>query len=195
MMQTVLQWDTAIMHWINSGWSNTFFDWLMPALRNKYVWIPLYIFCLGWILFNFSRKQSLYAILFAILSVFASDTISSKLIKNTVQRPRPCQVSTLGVIQRVPCGSGFSFTSSHAANHFCIAAFAITVFGHFMKRWKNLWWLWAFMISLAQIYVGLHYPTDILGGAVLGTIVGLSMGTIGKHYMKEVRSEQVEVRN
>jgi len=188
MMPTVLQWDTAVMHWINSGWSNAFFDWLMPALRNKYLWLPLYVFCFGWILFNFTPRQSLYAILFAILGVFAADTISSKLIKNTVQRPRPCQVSSLEVIQRVSCGSGFSFTSSHAANHFCVAAFAIAVFGHYMRRWKHLWWVWAFLVSVSQVYVGLHYPLDIIGGALLGIIIGMSMGTIGKHFMREAKS-------
>ena len=183
MMHTVLQWDTAIMHWINSGWSNAFFDWLMPVLRNKYVWLPIYIFSFAWIVFNFTRRQSLYAVVFAILAVFASDTISSKLIKNNVQRPRPCQVASLEVIQRVSCGSGYSFTSSHAANHFCVAAFVVTVFGHFMGKWRHLWWVWAALVGIAQIYVGLHYPLDILGGAVLGIIVGLSMGTLAKHYM------------
>lgn len=183
-MQALLHWDTSLMHWINSGWSNAFFDWLMPALRNKYLWLPLYVFCFAWILFNFTRKQSLLAILFAILSVFATDTISSKLIKTVVQRPRPCQSSALDVIQRVSCGSGYSFTSSHAANHFCVAAFAITVFGFFMGKWKYAWWGWAMVISISQIYVGLHYPLDILGGAVLGVVVGFSMGTICKHQMK-----------
>jgi membrane-associated phospholipid phosphatase len=191
MMHTVLQWDTAVMHWVNSGWSNAFFDWFLPAMRNKYIWLPLYVFCLGWILFNFSRRQSLYAILFAVLAVFASDTISSKLIKNTVHRPRPCQVSSLEVIQRVPCGSGFSFTSSHAANHFCVAAFAIVVFGQYMGRWKYLWWLWAFLISIAQVYVGVHYPLDIFGGAIVGVIIGMSMGTICKHQIMH-RAESIE---
>ncbi len=192
MMHTVLQWDTAIMHWINSGWSNSFFDWLLPAMRNKYLWLPLYIFCLAWILFNFSKRQSLYAILFTILAVFAADTISSKLIKYAVQRPRPCQVSSLEVVQRVSCGSGFSFPSSHATNHFCIAAFAITVFGHYMGRWRHAWWVWAGMISISQIYVGLHYPIDIVAGTLLGIIVGLSMGTICKHYMKQADRNVVQ---
>jgi len=193
-MHTVLQWDTAILHWINSGWSNAFLDWLMPAMRNKYVWLPLYIFSFSWIAFNFTRRQSLFAVVFAILAVFASDTISSKLIKNNVQRPRPCQVSSLEVIQRVSCGSGYSFTSSHAANHFCVAAFVITVFGPLMGKWRHLWWLWASMVGIAQIYVGLHYPLDILGGAILGIIIGLSMGTVAKHNMRASRIENREVR-
>lgn len=80
------------------------------------------------------------------------------------------------VIVRVNCGSGFSFPSAHAANHFCLAAFLLSIFGYFLGRWKYMWWLWAILISLAQVYVGVHYPLDILGGAILGIIVGTSMG-------------------
>lgn len=183
MMETWLHWDTSLMHWINSGWSSPVLDWLMPILRNKYTWIPLYIFCLGWVFFNLQLRQVGWTLLFIALSIFASDTISSKLIKNQVQRPRPCQVEGMNppVIERIPCGSGYSFTSSHATNHFCIATFLITVFGSIMKRWKYLWWLWALSISLAQVYVGVHYPTDILAGGIVGMILGFSMGTLCRH--------------
>jgi membrane-associated phospholipid phosphatase len=124
-----------------------------------------------------------YIFAFVAVSIFASDTISSKLIKYQVRRPRPCHEQQMvpPVIQRVSCGSGFSFTSSHAANHFCLAAFLVTLFGSYMKKWKHLWWVWAALISLAQVYVGLHYPLDILGGAILGIIIGGSMGILCKH--------------
>jgi membrane-associated phospholipid phosphatase len=177
------------MHWVNSGWSNPFFDWLFPFLRNKLFWLPLYTFCLAWIIFNFKTKQSLLAMLFIGLSIFAADTISSKLVKGQVQRPRPCHVLDMEppVVLRVSCGGGYSFTSSHATNHFCIAAFMVVVFGFYMRRWKHMWWVWAFLISLAQVYVGVHYPLDILGGAVLGSIIGLSMGMLCKQLMKTYR--------
>jgi membrane-associated phospholipid phosphatase len=187
MMEAILQWDTALFHWINDGWSNPILDLILPAARNKYLWMPLYVFCLSWILFNLSLKQCGYVIFFVIVSIFASDTISSKLIKYQVQRPRPCHEQQMDppVIQRVSCGSGYSFTSSHAANHFCIAAFFITVFGSAMRRWKHLWWVWASMISLAQVYVGVHYPFDVLGGGLLGTIIGMSMGVMCRHLIRE----------
>lgn len=192
MMETLLQWDTAMMHWINSGWSNAFFDWLFPFLRNKYFWVPLYTFCIAWIIFNFTVRQSAFALVFIGLSIFAADTISSKLIKDQVQRPRPCHVESMqpDVILRVSCGSGYSFTSSHAANHFCIAAFMITVFGYVLRKWKYVWWLWAVLISVAQVYVGVHYPLDVIGGGLLGVIIGFSMGTLCKHLMKSNRDEQ-----
>jgi undecaprenyl-diphosphatase len=60
----------------------------------------------------------------------------------------------------------------------------VIVFGSFLKKWRHLWWLWALLVSIAQVYVGVHYPLDIAGGAALGCLVGLSMGTICKHFMK-----------
>jgi len=177
-MDTILRWDTAAMHWINEDWSNLFFDFIFPLIRNKFFWIPLYVLCVSWIIYNHHVRQVLLILFFLGLSVFASDTISSKLIKYQVQRLRPCQVLDLSqpVIERVKCGSGYSFPSSHAANHFCVAAYFISIFGVYMCRWKYLWWFWAILISLAQVYVGLHYPLDIFGGAFLGLIVGISMG-------------------
>jgi undecaprenyl-diphosphatase len=187
-METLLHWDTALFHWINSGWTNPVFDVLMPFARNKYAWIPLYILCLSWILFNFSTRNVAYIFLFVSVSIFASDTISSKLIKYQVMRPRPCHEQQMEpqMILRVNCGSGYSFTSSHAANHFCLAAFLVTLFGRYMKQWKHFWWLWAALISLAQVYVGVHYPLDILGGALLGMIIGGSMGILCKHRLTKL---------
>ena len=177
-MEALLQWDKAIMHWINSGWSHPVLDFIFPLIRNKYFWLPLYILCIAWIIYNHQVRPVMTILLFLGLSIFATDTISSQLIKYNVQRPRPCHLTNMDppVIERVVCGSGYSFTSSHAANHFCIAAYFISIFGVVMGRWRLVWWCWAALISIAQVYVGLHYPLDIIGGAILGTIVGVSMG-------------------
>ena len=195
MIGTLLHWDTALFHWINHDWSNIVFDIIFPAIRNKYFWLPLYLFVISWIFFNHHVRGVLYILTFLALSIFASDTISSKLIKYQVQRPRPCHVLYMEppVIERVKCGSGFSFTSSHAANHFCIAAFIVTVFGKYMRRWKHWWWIWAGLISLAQVYVGIHYPSDILGGAILGLIIGWSMGRLCYQKINLPPSPKVEI--
>jgi len=178
MMETLLHWDTALFHWINSGWSNAALDVIFPAIRNKYFWLPLYVLVIFWIIINHHIRKVLLILSLLGLSIFASDTISSKLIKFQVQRPRPCHILNMDpvVIERVQCGSGYSFPSSHAANHFCLAAFITSIFGDYMRRWKFTWWIWASLIAIAQVYVGIHYPLDILGGAVLGIIVGMSMG-------------------
>lgn len=176
------------MHWINDGWSHPFLDFVFPLIRNKYFWLPLYTLCLAWIIYNHHVRHILLIFSFLALSIFASDTISSKLIKYQIQRPRPCHVSNMNppVLLLVKCGGGYSFPSSHAANHFCVAAFFISIFGYYMDRWKYAWWLWAILISLAQVYVGVHYPLDILGGAILGLIVGLSMGKFCFHRLHPI---------
>ncbi len=186
MMETILQWDTAIFHMINNDWSSAVLDFILPATRNKYIWVPLYVLALSWILMNLTVKQWAYTFLFIALSIFASDTISSELIKKQVKRLRPCAERSMepAAIQRVHCGGGYSFTSSHATNHFCLAAFLVIVFGGYMKRWKYLWWLWAAIIALAQVYVGVHYPLDVIGGGILGVIIGASAGVLCKHLIK-----------
>ncbi|RYD69937.1 MAG: phosphatase PAP2 family protein, partial [Sphingobacteriales bacterium] len=84
------------------------------------------------------------------------------------------------IIHRVPCGSGYSFPSAHATNHFAIAIFLIFVF---YSKWKPvlpLGLFWAFIISFSQIYVGVHYPVDTMVGALLGTTIGLITASIYK---------------
>lgn len=178
MMETILHWDTALMHWINAGWSHPVLDFLLPLFRNKFFWLPLYVLCISWIIFNHHFRHIIWILIALFMAVFASDTISSKLIKYQVQRARPCQEINMEppVITRVKCGSGYSFPSSHAANHFCVAAFLISIFGNFLGRYKWLWWAWAALVSLSQVYVGVHYPLDITAGALLGMIVGFSIG-------------------
>lgn len=187
MLSQLLEWDKAVFHWINSGWSHPVLDFILPAFRNKYFWLPLYVFCIGLITYNFPWRQSLLILAFIGGGLFVSDTISSKLIKYEVKRSRPCQELTITppVTLRVSCGSGYSFTSSHAANHFMVAAFMVLVFGRYLGRWKHLWWLWAGVISLSQVYVGVHYPMDIAGGAILGLLTGSSLGILCRHYLRK----------
>src|SRR5690606_10933676 len=83
---------------------------------------------------------------------------------------------------RARCGSGYSFNSSHATNHFALAFFWIVLF---KRKWKHTVWLaflWAISISFSQIYVGVHYPLDIVFGALIGTIIGLSTGYLFKRF-------------
>ena len=123
-----------------------------------------------------------------ILITFAmGDLIASKIIKPSVQRIRPCNEVNLAndVIKRVPCGSGYSFPSAHATNHFAIALFLI---GVFYRKWKPILpfgLVWAASIAFAQVYVGVHYPIDIFIGALLGTTIGLITSTVYKKLQPE----------
>ncbi|WP_257668200.1 phosphatase PAP2 family protein [Parapedobacter tibetensis] len=179
MIDQLISLDQEAFLAINQGLSNAFFDWLMPILRNPYTWAPLYLFIIIFCIRNY-KKKGILIILFILISFGISDSLSSSIIKKSVQRVRPCndiefkaEINTL-----VRCGSGYSFTSSHATNHFAMAVFLIMVF---YKRWKHILWLglfWAAIISIAQVYVGVHYPLDIIAGALLGSIIGCATGLI-----------------
>lgn len=179
MFEQIIQLDQNLFFAINHGLSNPVFDWLMPILRNRFFWTPLYLFIIIFLVRNYGKRGWLILIFLGLTFGF-TDYFSSSIIKPKVERLRPCNDPVLKTEVRnlVACGSGFSFPSSHAANHFAIAVFLILLF---YKKWK---WiiptglLWAASISFAQIYVGVHFPIDVLTGAILGSIIGYVMSTI-----------------
>lgn len=173
MIETLQQFDAELFLKVHRGLSNDFFDWLMPLVRNRFFWSPLYLFIVVFCIRQY--KKTGYYMIGMILATFAmGDLISSRLIKPAVARLRPCNEPSLvhDIIHRIPCGSGYSFPSSHATNHFAIAVFLICLF---YKKWKPILPLglaWALLVSFAQVYVGVHYPIDTFVGALLGTAIG-----------------------
>jgi undecaprenyl-diphosphatase len=173
-MEKLLALDRNLLHLINEGWRNPFFDHWMPLLRNSPVWMPLYLFLVLFGIFNFKQK-SIAWILFAALAVTCTDLVSSNLVKHNIIRLRPCNDPSLASWLQVLVGyrpQSSSFTSSHAANHFGLAIFLYGTLKKHIGRWVLLFFIWAFAISYAQVYVGVHYPGDILGGALIGLFIG-----------------------
>ncbi len=184
MIQQLVHIDQEIFLAINQGLSNPVFDWLLPILRNPYTWAPLYLFLIIFFIKTYG-KTGILIVAMTLVTFGISDGISSHLIKKTVKRIRPCNDVEFkeNVNIRVRCGSGFSFTSSHSANHFSLAFFWIVLF---RRRWKHVLWLcitWATLISVSQIYVGVHYPFDVLCGSALGILVGLATGYLFKRFV------------
>jgi membrane-associated phospholipid phosphatase len=181
MIVDLQQFDTDLFLKIHRGLSNEVFDFIMPWIRNRFFWAPLYIFIIVFCIRQY-KKQGYYIILGLLITFAATDSIASRIIKPMVKRVRPCNEVTLAndIIHRIPCGTGYSFPSSHAANHFAIAIFLICIF---YRKWKPIlpWGIaWATLVSFAQIYVGVHYPIDTIAGAILGTCIGLIISTIYK---------------
>lgn len=173
MLDQLLQLDRHLFHIINHDLSNPFFDWLMPLMRNPKFWIPLYLFIIIFSIWRY-KKQGVILIVMLVLAVGFADFTSASIIKKNVDRVRPCrdEVVSPTVISRVPCGTGYSFPSTHATDHFAIAVFLSCLF---FKQWK--WVLpatlfWAAIICFAQVYVGVHFPLDVTCGAIYGAIVG-----------------------
>lgn len=177
-METIYSIDYAIFHFINQGLSNDFFDFFLVFWRNSYLWAPLYLFFIAFIFFNF-RVKAYWILVFAFLTFGSTDLASSRVIKNYFKRDRPCKMTAgIEVTARVRCGSGYSFTSSHATNHFGLAVFWIVAFGQRFKKIKAPLLIWASLVCLAQVYVGVHYPSDVIVGAILGSSIGYAWGKL-----------------
>ncbi len=189
-MDQLIAFDQDLFIAINNGMSNAFFDWFLPIMRNPYTWAPLYLFIIIFCIKNY-KMRGVLVVVFLLITFGIADSVSSSVIKKSVQRVRPCNDMELKeeVVLRVRCGGGYSFTSSHATNHFAISLFLIMVF---YRRWKHILWLalaWAAIISFAQIYVGVHYPLDIIGGAILGTLIGVLTGYVFRLIQPNLRPE------
>jgi undecaprenyl-diphosphatase len=173
MFHTLSQLDRQLFHFINTDLGNPFFDWIMPWLREPKFWIPLYIFLVVFLIWRY-KKTGIIIIACLALTFGIADYGSATLFKSFIKRTRPCNDPTMAqtIIHRVDCGPAYSFPSTHASNHFALA-FCFSLI--FYKRWRWVWlWaiLWAGMVCFAQVYVGVHYPIDVLGGAVFGILVG-----------------------
>ncbi|TDQ07018.1 phosphatase PAP2 family protein [Pedobacter metabolipauper] len=181
MIESLQQFDAELFLKIHRGFSNPFFDWLLPLMRNRYFWAPLYLFIVVFCFIEY-RKKGWYIVGMLLVTFAIGDLMASRLIKPLAGRIRPCNDISLAtdIIHRVPCGSGYSFPSAHATNHFAIAVFLIFLF---YDKWKPILpiaLLWAFIISFSQVYVGVHYPVDTMAGAILGTLIGLTTSKIYK---------------
>ena len=180
-MNSIIHIDQQLFFFINNNCHTAFFNSLMPYWRSMYFWIPLYAFFITLIVEKFEKNGWIYLLALA-LTITISDTVSSKIIKKSVERARPCNNEQLKnqVKLLVHCGSGYSFPSSHATNHFAVAIFVIFTFAA-RKKWLK-WTLivWASSIALGQVYVGVHYPLDIICGGILGSIIGWGMAFLYK---------------
>ncbi len=173
MFETLNHIDHQFFILVNSGLQNSFFDLICPLLRNQKIWYPFYAILL-FILYKKHKKETLWIALGALVLITISDQLSANLIKNIAQRLRPCNDISLQnqIHLLVNCGSGYSFISSHATNHFAIAVYLIGFFNEQKKWFLPLAIFWASSIAFSQVYVGVHFPLDVICGAILGSLLG-----------------------
>lgn len=174
------RWDKELFIRINDTWSNPFFDWIFPWWRYQHTWTPLYVLLLVYILYRFGWKAWPW-ILLAVAAPALGDLISSWGIKEWTGRIRPCNSTDLKGIMHLRvgyCPQSGSFTSSHAVNHFAMGMFFYLTLKPYIKRWAWLFLFWAATICYGQVYVGVHYPGDVLGGAIVGSLIGWGLAYI-----------------
>jgi len=179
------QLDQQLFLFLNSAHSPSW-DNIMYVLSMRLVWAPLYIAILVFLGIRYKRSFW-FLLLFIILAVTLADRVSV-LIKYAVDRPRPCHETSLqGLVHMVNgvCGGMYGFVSSHASNSFNVAFLSLM----FVKRkWYTvLIIIWASTVSYSRIYLGVHYPGDVVCGALLGALIGWGVYKLFEAFNKRIQ--------
>ncbi|PXY00767.1 phospholipid phosphatase [Marinifilum breve] len=180
-MDTLIQLDKELFMWFNSH-NTPFWDVVMMFFTRKEFWIPLYLLLLYQI-YKVKGKEAIYWILGAFLLIFLCDQISTQLFKNVFERFRPSHDPSLkGVVNLVSgyTGGRYGFVSSHATNSFGFALFTSLLFRN--KLYTFFIFSWSLLVVYTRIYLGVHFPGDIIGGMILGLIIGYGVYRLTKWF-------------
>lgn len=158
--------DLAIFYFFNHTLSFGLLDKFFATITNVNNWYITYIFLLGIVFIKGGVKGRIGVGMILVLIIF-TDQLGHKVIKEIFQRLRPCNV-LFDVITPLGCTGSYSFPSNHALNNFAAATFFYRLF----PSYKWVLFITATLVSISRIYLGLHYPSDVLAGAVIGSAIG-----------------------
>lgn len=175
MISTLKDLDTRLFLLLN-GWHNDFFDKVMFWVSHRFFWIPLYAFFFYLVIRHFGKRTWLVVICTALLIVLC-DQISVHAFKNVFLRYRPCHNLLIQSQVHINdgCGGTYGFISSHAANTFGLAMFLFLMFYNRIRYFGVLLFSWAILVIYSRIYNGVHYPADVIVGAIVGMAMGAMM--------------------
>lgn len=173
MLEHLRAFDTRLLLGVNRA-NAPWLDAVMVLASDRLVWFPAYALLLAWLIYLFRRRAVLLVPLL-VSAVALADSVTSRLFKPLFARPRPCHDARVFPYLHLPdgCGGQFGFLSSHAANSAALAVFLLLVLP--AGRYRGLKTgvvCWAMLLSYSRMYLGAHYPTDVLGGAAVGAALG-----------------------
>lgn len=170
MIDALLRIDASVFFFINKSMANPVFDWLMPFITRQENWYPVFLLIIVGLLWKGGR-QGRIVVLLLIPVIVLSDQMTSSLIKPWVDRMRPCEAyEALGTVRAlIGVKTSPSFPSSHAANAFAAALF----FALFYPKRQWIYFSIAALVALSRVYVGVHYPLDVIVGAIIGVFCAL----------------------
>jgi len=179
--------DQQLFLWLN-GFHSPFFDQVMWIISVKWTWVPLYLLIIAGIFVKF-RKEGFWALLAFIVLIAITDQVTSGLLKPLVGRLRPCHDPELeGLVHNVKrCGGQYSFVSGHASNSFAIAMFTFMLF---RLVFNGVWilFIWAALVAYSRVYLGVHFPADILLGGGIGMLFAWIVFLVLRKWVPHFRS-------
>jgi undecaprenyl-diphosphatase len=152
-----------------NGLHHPFLDQFFVIVTAKWTWIPFYAI-LAYVIFKHHKQSFFLIVLSVVVAITLSDQVASSIIKPLAERLRPCHETELQNRVHIVndyCGGRFGFVSSHAANVFALATLLMLILEQ--RRLTILLFVWASLVSLSRVYLGVHYPGDIIGGALIGS--------------------------
>ena len=171
MLDKLVSLDVQLFVYLN-GLGSESYDGLWLFITKQINWIPLFLFLLYIILKKLGAKQTLYVLLSIAILILITDQFTN-LVKYSVHRLRPCNNPDIhSIIRIVKSSKSFSFFSGHAANSMASAVFLYHLIKPYFK-YTFLLFLWPLIFAYSRIYLGLHYPLDILSGYLFGTLTGI----------------------
>lgn len=170
MLETIIEWDKELFLFLNQL-HTPFWDVIMSFASAKYTWSPFYLIIILFIGWKY-RWKTAGILIFIAITITLTDQISVNIVKEFFQRARPCNNPEIANLTHIVegCGGGYAFVSAHATNVFGGATFVSKIYKH--KYMTIIMVIWATLVAYSRIYLGVHYPADIIGGAVLGLIIG-----------------------
>jgi undecaprenyl-diphosphatase len=175
IVYAVMEFDKSFLLLLN-GLNTPFLDHFMLLVSNKWVWVPFYATVI-FIVARYYKKDVLFILPALILFVVFADQISSGFFKDFFQRLRPTReedlLPILHIVNGYKGGGMYGFVSSHAANTFGFAVLTALLFKD--KFYGYMIFAWAIIVSYSRIYLAVHYPFDVLGGFVVGTVVAFAI--------------------
>ena len=183
-MEEIILEDKQAMIFLNNLGSSTF-DPFWILVSEKWFWIPLYVIFLYFLYKNFNKKSLFYILLFVALGITASDQIAN-IFKFGFERLRPCHDPSLeGLLREVKCGGKFGFYSAHSSNSFFVATYLTMLLGKKIKQLPYFLFIWAAIVAYSRVYLGMHFPGDIIVGAIMGILLALFFGTLARKVIKK----------
>lgn len=175
MLELLQNIDTQLFLKLNS-YNSPFFDTIMHTISGQIMWIPYFLTIIYLFFKKSKKKKAIIGILFLFAAVGLADYSSVHIFKEVFQRLRPCHNQAIADVVHLynnHCGGQYGFVSSHSANFFSLAMFSSLFIKN--KYFSYIAFFSAIIVAYSRIYLGVHYPADVTGGALLGIFIGFAL--------------------